>query len=129
MMEVEIQRDGCRPGATPEGARRGEPKGEAGAAFSMENDELAAMVKSIRNVEKAIGRVVYPESLSSIKGREFGRSLYVAEDVAAGELITEKNVRSVRPGFGLHPKHLSEILGKTAARDLKKGERFSLDMI
>jgi pseudaminic acid synthase len=99
------------------------------AAFSMEKDEFAAMVKSIRNVEKAIGRVVYPESLCSIKGREFCRSLYVAEDVAAGDVITEKNVRSVRPGFGLHPKYLSEILGKTAARDLKKGERFSLDMI
>ena len=99
------------------------------AAFSMEKDEFAAMVKSIRNVEKAIGRVVYPGSVASIKGREFCRSLYVAEDVTAGEVITEKNVRSVRPGFGLHPKFLSEVLGKTATRNLKKGERFSLDMI
>ena len=99
------------------------------AAFSMEKDEFAAMVKSIRNVEKAIGRVVYPDSVASIKGREFCRSLYVAEDVTAGEVITEKNVRSVRPGFGLHPKFLSEVLGKTATRNLKKGERFSLDMI
>lgn len=99
------------------------------AAFSMEKDEFAAMVKSIRNVEKAIGEVVYPTDPSKIKGREFCRSLYVAEDIKAGEVITEKNVRSVRPGFGLHPKYLPEILGKTVARDLEMGERFSLDMI
>ena len=95
----------------------------------MEIGEFAAMVKSIRNVEKAIGEVVYPTDSSKIKGREFCRSLYVAEDIKAGSLITEKNVRSVRPGFGLHPKNLTEVLGKTAARDLGMGERFSLDMI
>ena len=99
------------------------------AAFSMEIGEFAAMVKSIRNVEKTIGKVTYPDDPSKIKGREFCRSLYVAEDVKAGDVITEKNVRSVRPGFGLHPKFLSEILGKVASRDLKKGERFSLDMV
>jgi pseudaminic acid synthase len=99
------------------------------AAFSMEIGEFAAMVKAIRNVEKAIGGVVYPTDLSNIKGREFCRSLYVAEDIKAGELITEKNVRSVRPGFGLHPKYLSEILGKKFLRDCEKGERFSLNMI
>lgn len=99
------------------------------AAFSMEKDEFAAMVKAIRNVEKALGEVVYPTDPSKIKGREFSRSLYVAKDIKAGEKITEENVRSVRPGFGLHPKHLPEVLGKTAIRDLEMGERFSLDMI
>ena len=99
------------------------------AAFSMEIVEFAAMVKSIRNVEKALGEVKYPIDPSKIKGREFCRSLYVAEDIKAGDNITEKNVRSVRPGFGLHPKFLPEILGKTAVRDLEMGERFSLDMI
>ena len=99
------------------------------AAFSMEIGEFAAMVKTIRNVEKAIGEVVYPTDPSKINGREFSRSLYVAEDIKAGDMITEKNVRSVRPGFGLHPKYLPEVLGKTATRDLIKGERFSLDMI
>lgn len=99
------------------------------AAFSMEKDEFAAMVKSIRNVEKALGKVKYPTDPSKIKGREFCRSLYVAEDVKAGDLVTEKNVRSVRPGFGLHPKYLKECLGKTAISDLKKGERFTFDMI
>ena len=99
------------------------------AAFSMEKDEFAAMVKSIRNVEKALGEVVYPTDPTKIKGREFSRSLYVAKDIKAGEKFTEENVRSVRPGFGLHPKYLPEVLGKTAARDLEMGERFSMDMI
>lgn len=99
------------------------------AAFSMEKDEFAAMVKAIRNVEKALGEVVYPTDPTKIKGREFCRSLYVAKNIKAGEKFTEENVRSVRPGFGLHPKFLPEVLGKTAARDLEMGERFSLDMI
>ena len=99
------------------------------AAFSMEKDEFAAMVKAIRNVEKALGEVVYPTDPTKIKGREFSRSLYVAEDIKAGEKFTEENVRSVRPGFGLHPKYLPEVLGKIAVRDLEMGERFSLDMI
>lgn len=99
------------------------------AAFSMEKDEFAAMVKAIRNVEKALGEVVYPTDPTKIKGREFSRSLYVAKDIKAGEKFTEENVRSVRPGFGLHPKYLPEVLGKTAVRDLEMGERFSLDMI
>ena len=99
------------------------------AAVSMEIGEFAAMVKSIRNVERALGKVVYPTDPSKIKGREFSRSLYVAKDIKAGEKFTEENVRSVRPGFGLHPKYLPEVLGKIAMRNLEKGERFSLDMV
>ncbi len=99
------------------------------AAFSMEKEEFAAMVKSIRNVERAIGNVIYPNDPSKIKGREFSRSLYVAEDVKAGCIFTERNVRSVRPGFGLHPKYLHEVLGRKAMRDLKKGDRFNLDVV
>ena len=99
------------------------------AAFSMTVDEFKSMVTSIRNVEKAIGDVVYPTDPSTIKGRQFSRSLYVAEDIKAGDIITEKNVRSVRPGYGLHPKYLQEILGKKVNRDLQKGERFVMEMI
>lgn len=99
------------------------------AAFSMEIGEFAAMVKSIRNVEKALGGVVYPTDPNYIKGREFCRSLYVAEDIKAGEIITEKNVRSVRPGHGLPPMYLPSIIGKKVVRDLKKGNRFSLDYL
>ena len=99
------------------------------ATFSMEVGEFASMVKSIRNVEKAIGEVKYPTEPSMIKGREFCRSLYVAEDVKAGEVITERNVRSVRPGFGLPPVYLSDLLGKIAKYDLSRGERFTKEMI
>ena len=99
------------------------------AAFSMEKDEFAAMVKSIRNVEKALGEVVYPTDPSKIKGREFSRSLYVAEDVKAGDVVTEKNVRSVRPGYGLHPKYLPEVFKKKFVKDCQMGERFELEMI
>lgn len=99
------------------------------SAFSMEAPEFKAMVDSIRQVEKSLGCVKYPTDPSKIKGREFSRSLYVAEDVKAGEIVTEKNVRSVRPGLGLHPKYLTEVLGKFFNRDIKKGERFSQDMI
>lgn len=96
------------------------------AAFSMEADEFALMVSNVRKVEKAMGSVQYPTEPSKIKGREYSRSLYVAEDMKAGDVITEQNVRSVRPGHGLHPKYLPEIIGKRVNRDLKKGDRFQM---
>lgn len=99
------------------------------AAFSMTQEEFAAMVASIRRVEKAMGQVVYPSDPATIKGREFCRSLYVAQDMKAGDIITEENVRSVRPGCGLHPSHLPEILGKRMACDAQKGDRFDLSMV
>lgn len=99
------------------------------AAFSMNQEEFAAMVKSIRNVEKALGEVYYPTDPEQIKGRQFSRSLYVAEEMKEGDIITKKNVRSVRPGYGLHPKYLPEILGKSVNRDLEKGEPFRLEYL
>ncbi len=99
------------------------------ATFSMEIGEFAAMVKSIRNVEKAIGKVVYPDDPTKIKGREFCRSLYVAEDVKAGDFISEINIRSVRPGFGLHPKYLFSLIGQRFEYDHKRGERVELKSI
>lgn len=99
------------------------------AAFSMQQDEFASMVQSIRNVEKALGSVVYKTNPATIKGREFARSLYIAEDMKAGDVITEQNVRSVRPGYGLAPKYLPEILGQRVNRDLKKGDRMILEYI
>ena len=59
----------------------------------------------------------------------FSRSLYVAEDMNPGDMITEKNVRSVRPGFGLHPKYLPELLGKKVNRNIEKGTRFTWDLV
>ena len=97
--------------------------------FSMEPHEFKAMVYSIRNVEKALGKVSYELSDKMKANREFSRSLFVVEDMKKGEKITENNVRSIRPGFGLHPKYLEEILGKTVNRDLKKGVPFEIEFI
>ena len=94
------------------------------SGFSMEARDFSVMVDSIRQVEKALGEVNYPTDPTMIKGREFSRSLYVAEDVKAGDVVTEKNVRSVRPGYGLHPKNLWAVLGKRYNRNCKMGDRF-----
>lgn len=99
------------------------------SGFSMEPAEFAAMVKAIREVEQVLGEVSYPTDAWTIPGREGSRSLYIAEDMKAGDILTEKNLRSVRPGYGLHPKYLKEILGKKVNRDLEKGTRMSLDLI
>ena len=97
--------------------------------FSMEAEEFKTMVDGIRTVEKSLGEVKYPNAPEQIKGRTACRSLYVAEDMKAGEVITEKNVRSVRPGYGLHPKYLPELLGKRVNCDIEKGTRFTLDLV
>jgi pseudaminic acid synthase len=97
--------------------------------FSMEAGEFKNMVEDIRKVEKALGEVTYPTDPSTIKGRTACRSLYVAEDVKAGDVVTEQNVRSVRPGFGMHPKHFKDILGKRFAKDCERGERFEFGMV
>lgn len=99
------------------------------SAFSMEASDFKAMVDKIRQVEKALGEVKYPTDPTKIKGRNYCRSLYVSEDVKAGDVVTEENVRSVRPGFGLHPCYLPQIMGCIFSKDCKKGERFSFDMI
>jgi pseudaminic acid synthase len=93
------------------------------ASFSMNEEEFTAMVKAVREAELAIGIVDYTLTDKQIAGRNFSRSLYITEDIEKGEVITEINVRSIRPGFGMHPKHLPEILGKKACENLKKGER------
>ena len=97
--------------------------------FSMEPNEFKQMVDSIRNVEKALGEVRYELSDKMKSNREFSRSLFVVKDMKKGEIITEDNVRSIRPGFGLHPKYLKEILGKRINKDLKKGTPFKLEFI
>jgi pseudaminic acid synthase len=99
------------------------------ASFSMDETEFTSMVKAVREAEAAIGIVDFALTDKQIKGKDFCRSLYVVHDVKAGEIITEENVRSIRPGFGLHPKYYPEILGKVINKDLEKGTRFSLDFI
>ena len=97
--------------------------------FSMEPDEFKQMVDSIRNVEKALGTVSYELSDKMKANREFSRSLFVVADMKKGDIITEDNVRSIRPGFGLHPKYLNSILGKKVNKNLKKGTPFDLKFI
>lgn len=99
------------------------------ASFSMNEAEFAEMVRAVREAEKAIGIVDYHLTDKQKKGRDFSRSLYVVEDIAAGEPITEANVRSIRPGFGLHPKYYKDILGKKVKKDLERGDRLELDFI
>lgn len=91
------------------------------AAFSMEPEEFKQMVNAIRNVEKAIGKVNYNLSEKVEKSRIFARSLFIVENVKQGEIVTEKNIRSIRPGYGLHPKHYDEVVGKKFRKDYKKG--------
>lgn len=99
------------------------------SAFSMEAHEFKSMVESIRQVEKALGEVRYPIDPSKIKGREYSRSLYVAQPLKKGDVITEQNVRSVRPGFGLHPKYLQDLLGRKVNCDLEMGDRMCWDVV
>jgi len=96
------------------------------ADFSMDEEEFIAMVKAVREAESAIGKVDYMLTEKQEKGKIFSRSLYISEDIKKGELITENNVRSVRPGFGLHPKYYSKIIGTTAKKEFKRGDRFEL---
>ena len=95
--------------------------GGADSAFSLEPQEFRAMVDAVRDTEQLLGTVTYDLSPKSLKSREFARSLFVAEDIGEGEVFSTTNVRSVRPGFGLPPKHFPDILGKKAKQGLKKG--------
>lgn len=97
--------------------------------FSLDQHEFAQMVIAVRKAEKMIGHVDFELSEKKKISREFSRSLFVAEDMKSGDIITSKNVRSVRPGFGLHPKHLTEIIGKKVNRNIEKGTPFSFEMI
>lgn len=99
------------------------------ASFSMNEQEFTEMVKSVREAELAIGVVDYTLTPKQASGRDFSRSLYVVEDIPEGGIINTHNVRSIRPGFGLHPKYYKDILGKKVKRDLKKGDRMTLDVI
>ncbi|MBZ9624555.1 pseudaminic acid synthase [Clostridium sp. FP2] len=91
------------------------------AAFSMEPKEFKKMVEDIRSVEKALGKVTYELTEKQKKSREHSRSLFVVKDIKEGEIFTEENIRSIRPGFGMKTKYINDILGKKVKMDLKKG--------
>ena len=91
------------------------------SAFSMEPAELRQMVDSIREVEKALGKINYELSPKVEKSRIFSRSLFIVKDVKSGDKITEENVRSIRPGYGLHPRYYNQIIGKKFRNNYEKG--------
>ncbi len=98
-------------------------------AFSMEPEEFAEMVKNIRAVEKALGTSEYHLTPVQVVEHEGSRSLFAVKDIAAGELLTPENVRSIRPGNGLHTMYYEEILGKRASRNIRYGTPLAWDLI
>jgi pseudaminic acid synthase len=99
------------------------------SAFSMEPSEFEQMISNVREVEKAMGVATLELSVKSAKNRDFARSLYIVSDMAKGETFSKDNIRSIRPGFGLSPKHLKDIIGKKAIKSLEKGTPVSWDII
>ncbi|MGB5792390.1 pseudaminic acid synthase [Poseidonibacter sp.] len=100
--------------------------GGADAQFSMQKDEFEDMIVKIRQTEKLLGKVDYSLTQKRKSSRVFSRSLYVSKDIKKDEIFTEDNIRSVRPGYGLHPKYLKDILGKKANKDLSFATALSL---
>lgn len=99
--------------------------GGADADFSMDKQEFSDMVQAVRDAEKLLGKVDYSMDEKKKKSRRFSRSLYVAKNIKKGELFSEENIRSVRPGYGMHPKYLKDVLGKISEKDYKFGDRLS----
>ena len=91
------------------------------SAFSLEPDEFKRLVEDCRNAWRSLGCIDYARSEEERKSLVFRRSLYVVEDIEAGAVLTSRNVRSIRPGYGLAPKHLPQVLGRRALRSLKRG--------
>lgn len=99
------------------------------SAFSLEPEEFKAMVEAVRMAEKALGSVQFSPSPREANSLHFRRSLFVVEDMKRGEVFTKQNVRSIRPADGLHPRHLNEVLGQRAARDIECGTPLNWTLI
>ncbi len=99
------------------------------ATFSLDRAELTKLVDDVRQIEAALGRVTYELTDQQVKSKEHARSLFVVCDVKKGDRITEQNVRSIRPAFGMHTRHYEEILGKTFNADLEKGTPMAFQYI
>ena len=99
------------------------------SAFSLEPSEFKAMVEAVRVAEKALGEIHFGLTDHERSSRVFRRSLFVVRDVRQGETFSEENVRSIRPGHGLHTRHLPEIVGKHASRDIERGTPLNWDLV
>lgn len=99
------------------------------SAFSLEPEEFASMVRAVRDAEKALGRICYGLTEKQKDSAIFRRSLFVVQDVRAGEPLTPENLRSIRPGNGLHTRYLGQVLGRRAARDITRGTPLDWDLL
>jgi N-acetylneuraminate synthase len=99
------------------------------SAFSLEPQEFKAMVDAVRVTEKALGTVHFGIEAKEASSRVFRRSLFVVQKVKRGETFTSENVRSIRPGYGLHTRHLSEVVGQQAACDIERGTPLNWDLV
>ena len=99
------------------------------ASFSLDEQEFSIMVKGVRDAEKSIGEVNYNLTQKQIQGKEYSSSLYIVKDVRKGEILTTDNVRSIRPGHGLAPKYLDQVIGKKFKNDFSMGTRLTLNII
>lgn len=104
-------------------------EGGPDSAFSLEPGEFRSLVDAIRSTEKALGQVQYGPTAHEVNTRNFRRSLFVVCDVKKGELFTSENVRSIRPANGLHPRHLSEVIGQHAASDIERGTPVTWELV
>ncbi len=104
-------------------------EGGVDSAFSLEPAELKTLGEEVYRAWQAIGMPSYGPSTQELGSLRFRRSLYVVQDVKAGELFTEENVRAIRPGLGLAPKHLEIVLGSAAVRDVKRGTAVSWELL
>lgn len=103
--------------------------GGADADFSLDKNEFKEMIQAVRDTEKLLGVIDYSLNEKKNHNRRFSRSLYISKDIKKGEIFTEDNIRSVRPGYGLHPKYLKNILGKKAKKDYIFGTKIDNTMI
>lgn len=99
------------------------------ADFSLNPEEFRDMVNQVRLTEKAVGKFDYPVTEKMKAGKQFARSLYFSKDLKAGEIITFNDVRSVRPGYGLHPKYIDKVIGKKLTTGVELGDRVNLDQL
>ena len=97
--------------------------------FSTEPHEFKAMVEAVRTVEKAMGKVHYGVSTSDKISRDFRRSLFVVKDVKAGEIFTNENIRSIRPGYGLHTRHLEDVIGRHSTQAIPRGTSLTWELV
>ena len=99
------------------------------ASFSLDEHEFSLMVNAVRDAEAALGNVDYTLTEKQQAGKAFSRSLYVVKDVRKGQELTEENIKSIRPGYGMHPKYFYKVIGKKFNKDVKAGERLSFKLI